>query len=209
MVVPNQPSTEGAAIDDRWTHHCLETASRRVFGWVVLGALAFTAQLVLVLWSDVPSHVPFALLAFSLGSIAWGLVRRPSPAGAMREEPWRFARVHWSNGRLVVHGEEKSSVLEVRGAGPLVRGRIGKHRRAWLVLPDRQGNTVVTFRGVPKLFPARVLRAPVRRGTGKAAGSSGAAGAGSAKGVKAGRTRRGTTRRGAKERGTGRDRSQG
>lgn len=160
MVLANQPSTEGAALDDRWTRHCLELASRRAFGWAVVGALAFVGQLLLVLRVGVPSsHLPVLLLAFSVAVIGWALRGGQPLSGVMADEPWLFARVHWRNGRLVVHGP-RPAVLDVRGAGPLVRGRIRRHRRAWLVRPDPEGNTVVAFRGVPRLFPAKVLRAP-------------------------------------------------
>ncbi|GGP37458.1 hypothetical protein GCM10010185_06030 [Saccharothrix coeruleofusca] len=162
MVLPNQPSTEGTALDDRWTQHCLERASRRAFGWTALGALAFLAQLLLVLRIGAASPLPVLLLAFSLAVVAWALRSRPPLPPLMADEPWLFARVHWRNGRLVVHGT-RPLVLDVRGAGPLVRGRIRRHRRAWLVRPDPAGNTVVAFRGVPRLFPAEVLRAPAPR----------------------------------------------
>ncbi|WP_433267099.1 hypothetical protein ACQPZF_00565 [Actinosynnema sp. CS-041913] len=156
MVVPNKPSTEGAALDDRWTRHCLEIASRRAFCWVVLGVLAFGGQLALVLVADVTSELPVVLLGFSVVVLGLALTRRQPPARVMAEHGWQYARVHWRNGLLVVHGD-RPIVLDV-SAGPLARGRIRRHRRAWLVPPDRAGNTVVTFRGVPRLFPARVRR---------------------------------------------------
>ncbi len=156
LVVPNKPSTDGAALDDQWTRHCLEIASRRAFVWVVLGVLAFLAQLGLVFLADVRSDLPVVLLAFSVVVVALALTRRQPLAGVMADREWQYVRVHWRNGLLVVHGAHPF-VLDV-SAGPLARGRISRHRRAWLVSPDRAGNTVVTFRGVPRLFPARVRR---------------------------------------------------
>ncbi|WP_312865126.1 hypothetical protein [Saccharothrix tamanrassetensis] len=156
VVVPNKPSTEGAALDDRWTRHCLEIASRRAFCWVVLGVLAFVGQLVLVLVAEVSSDLPVTLLMFSVVVLGLALTRRQPLARVMADRTWQYVRVHWRNGLLVVHGP-RPVVLDV-SAGPLARGRISRHRRAWLVAPDREGNTVVTFRGVPRLFPARVRR---------------------------------------------------
>ncbi|MGM1058168.1 hypothetical protein [Saccharothrix sp. Mg75] len=157
MVVPSAPSTEGAALDDRWTRYCLEIAGRRAFWWVVLGAAAFVLQLVLIFALDVTSALPLLLLAFSALVTGIGLARRPSLPRELGHHAWVHVRVHWRAGRLVVHGEHPV-VLDV-SAGPLVRGRISRHRRAWVVAADGAGNAVVTFRGVPRLFPARVVRA--------------------------------------------------
>ncbi|CCH27448.1 hypothetical protein ABZ816_32720 [Actinosynnema sp. NPDC047251] len=154
--MPKKPSTEGAALDDQWTRHCLEIASRRAFAWVVLGVLAFGGQLALVFVADVRSDLPVALLGFSVVVVVLAASRRRPLAPVLSDREWRYVRVHWRNGLLVVHGE-RSLVLDV-SAGPLARGRISRHRRAWLVAPDRFGNTVLTFRGVPRLFPARVRR---------------------------------------------------
>lgn len=159
MVVPNKPSTRGAALDDRWTRYCLETASRRAFGWVLVGALAFVAQLALIFVFTVTSAWPFALLLFSVLVLGVGLTRRQPSTAVLGDHAWVHVRVHWRAGLLVVHGP-RPLVLEVT-AGPVARGRINRHRRAWVVAPDRAGNTVVTFRGVPKLFPAKVVRARV------------------------------------------------
>ncbi|MFD1152366.1 hypothetical protein [Saccharothrix hoggarensis] len=154
--MPNKPSTRGAALDDRWTRYCLEIASRRAFGWVVLGALAFALQLALVFGFADPSPVPLALLLFSVLVLGFGLTRRQPFTRVMGDHAWVYVRVHWRGGLLVVHGA-RPLVLDV-SAGPVARGRIRRHRRAWVVSPDRAGNTVVTFRGVPKLFPAKVVR---------------------------------------------------
>lgn len=155
MVVPNRPSTEGLALDDEWTRHCLEIASRRAFGWVVLGVLAFVGQLLLVFLAPVPD-VPVVLLAFSTVVLLAALRRRRPAARLLADREWHYVRIHWRHGLLVVHGE-RPLVLDIT-AGPLVRGRISRHRRAWLVPPDRAGNTVVTFRGIPHLFPAQTRR---------------------------------------------------
>ncbi|QFZ23942.1 hypothetical protein EKG83_00465 [Saccharothrix syringae] len=151
--MPDKPSTEGAALDDPWTRHCLEVADRRAFGWVVLGALAFALQLALVFVFEVSSSLPAVLLLFAAAALGLVLTRRQPVLG---DREWVHVRVHWRRGRLVVHGT-RQFVLDV-SAGPLVRGRISRHRRAWVVVPDRAGNTVVTFRGVPRLFPAKVSR---------------------------------------------------
>jgi len=156
VAVPDEPSTGGAALDDEWTLHCLETAGRRAFGWVLLGVLAFFGQLALVFLADVSSELPAVLLVLSVAVLVLASTRRQPLARVMADREWQYARVHWRNGLLVVHGA-RPAVLDV-SAGPLVRGRISRHRRAWLVAPDRAGNTVVTFRGVPRLFPARVRR---------------------------------------------------
>lgn len=156
MVVPNKPSTEGAAVDDRWTRYCLEMAARRAFGWVVLGVLAFALQLALTFVFDVSSPLPLALLLFSVVVLGLGLARRQPHTKVMGDRAWVYVRVHWRGGLLVVHGA-RPVVLDV-SAGPLARGRIRRHRRAWVVAPDRGGNTVVTFRGLPRLFPAKLVR---------------------------------------------------
>ncbi|WP_238598770.1 hypothetical protein [Saccharothrix sp. ALI-22-I] len=156
MVVPNKPSTEGAALDDLWTQYCLEIAGRRAFGWVVLGAIAFVLQLALVFVFAVSSALPLVLLLFSVLVLGFGLTRRQPFTRVMGDHAWVYVRIHWRGGRLVVHGT-RPLVLDV-SAGPMARGRISRHRRAWFVAPDRGGNTVVTFRGVPKLFPAKVVR---------------------------------------------------
>ncbi|MFT7835409.1 hypothetical protein Q5530_04565 [Saccharothrix sp. BKS2] len=154
--MPNKPSTEGAALEDPWTRHCLETSGRRAFGWVVLAVLAFLLHLVLVLARGSSSSLPVVLLAFSAAVLAPALTRGRSCADLLGDRAWVYARVHWRGGRLVVHGP-RPLVLDV-DAGPLARGRIGRHRRAWVVTPDRTGATAVTFRGVPRLFPAKVSR---------------------------------------------------
>ncbi|MEU4739265.1 hypothetical protein AB0G02_02220 [Actinosynnema sp. NPDC023658] len=156
MVVPDKPSTRGAALDDLWTRYCLEIASRRAFGWVVVGALAFVLQLALILVFAVSSALPLLLLLFSVLVLGFGLTRRQPFTSVMGDHTWVYVRVHWRAGLLVVRGP-RPLVLDV-SAGPLARGRINRHRRAWVVAPDRGGNTVVTFRGVPKLFPAKVVR---------------------------------------------------
>ncbi|CAL9659039.1 hypothetical protein SUDANB95_06892 [Actinosynnema sp. ALI-1.44] len=155
MVVPNKPSTEGSALDDEWTRYCLEIAGRRAFGWVVLAVVAFVGQLLLVFLAPVPD-LPLALLVFSTVVLLAALRRRRPAAPVLAGREWRYVRVHWRNGLLVVHGE-RPLVLDI-AAGPLARGRISRHRRAWLVPPDRAGNTVVTFRGIPHLFPAQARR---------------------------------------------------
>lgn len=156
MVVPNKPSTRGAALDDSWTRYCLEIAGRRAFGRVVLGALAFVLHLALTLAFAVSSPLPLALLLFSVLVLGFGLTRRQPFTRVLGDHAWVYVRIHWRGGLLVVHGA-RPLVLDV-SAGPLARGRISRHRRAWVVSPDRAGNTVVTFRGVPKLFPAKVVR---------------------------------------------------
>lgn len=156
MVVPNKPSTRGAALDDRWTRYCIEIAGRRAFGWVVVGALAFVLQLALIFVFAVSSVWPLVLLLFSVLVLGFGLTRRQPNTEVLGEHAWVYVRIHWSGGLLLVHGP-RPLVLDV-SAGPVARGRINRHRRAWVVAPDRAGNTVVTFRGVPKLFPAKVVR---------------------------------------------------
>jgi hypothetical protein len=156
VAVPNKPSTRGPALDDRWTRHCVEIAGRRALGWVVVGALAFVLQLALIFVFTVSSTLPLVLLLFSVLVLGFGLTRRQPSTDVLAHHAWVYVRVHWSGGLLVVHGP-RPLALDVT-AGPLARGRINRHRRAWLVAPDRAGNTVVTFRGVPKLFPAKIVR---------------------------------------------------
>ncbi|MFJ6670381.1 hypothetical protein ACIQMJ_04650 [Actinosynnema sp. NPDC091369] len=156
MAVPTAPSGHGAALDDRWTRYCIEIAGRRALGWVVVGALAFVLQLALILVFAVSSALPLVLLLFSVLVLGFGLTRRQPSTAVLGEHEWVHVRVHWRGGLLVVHGA-RPLVLDVN-AGPVARGRINRHRRAWVVAPDRAGNTVVTFRGVPKLFPAKVVR---------------------------------------------------
>ncbi|MEV8436412.1 hypothetical protein AB0425_03480 [Actinosynnema sp. NPDC051121] len=156
MAVPDKPSTRGPALDDRWTRYCVEIAGRRAFGWVVIGALAFVLQLALIFVFTVSSTLPLVLLLFSVLVLGFGLTRRQPSTDVLADHAWVYVRVHWRGGLLVVHGP-RPLALDV-SAGPLARGRINRHRRAWLVAPDRAGNTVVTFRGVPKLFPAKVVR---------------------------------------------------
>ncbi|MFI9008743.1 hypothetical protein ACIGNX_16095 [Actinosynnema sp. NPDC053489] len=156
MVVPGKPSTLGPAADDRWTRYCVEIAGRRAFGWVLVGALAFVLQLTLLFVLPTDPPLPLVLLLFSVLVLGHGLTRRQPATGLLADQAWVHVRVHWRGGLLVVHGP-RPLVLDVT-AGPLTRGRITRHRRAWVVAPDRAGNTVVTFRGVPKLFPAKVVR---------------------------------------------------
>lgn len=156
MVVPNKPSTEGTALDDPWTRHCLEKSGRRAFGWVVLAVLAFLLHLSLLFALDEPSSLPPVLLGFSALVLGLNLTRPQPFTRLLGDRAWVYVRVHWRGGRLVVHGT-RPLVLDV-SAGPLARGRISRHRRAWVVPPDRTGNTAVTFRGVPRLFPAKVSR---------------------------------------------------
>jgi hypothetical protein len=131
-------------------------AGRRAFGWVVLGVLAFALQLALIFVFEVTSPLPLVLLLFSVLVLGFELARRQPYPKVLDDHAWVYVRVHWRGGLLVVHGV-RSVVLDV-SAGPLARGRIRRHRRAWVVSPDRAGNTVVTFRGVPKLFPAKIVR---------------------------------------------------
>jgi hypothetical protein len=131
-------------------------AGRRAFGWVVLGVLAFALQLALIFVFEVTSPLPLLLLLFSVLVLGFGLTRRQPYPKVLDDHAWVYVRVHWRGGLLVVHGV-RPVVLDV-SAGPLARGRIRRHRRAWVVSPDRAGNTVVTFRGVPKLFPAKIVR---------------------------------------------------
>jgi hypothetical protein len=156
VAVPNKPTTRGPALDDRWTRYCVEIAGRRALGWVVVGALAFVLQLALIFVFTVSSTLPLVLLLFSVLVLGFGLTRRQPSTDVLAHHAWVYVRVHWSGGLLVVHGP-RPLALDVT-AGPLARGRINRHRRAWLVAPDRAGNTVVTFRGVPKLFPAKIVR---------------------------------------------------
>ncbi|MFE9744150.1 hypothetical protein ACFYOT_04535 [Saccharothrix saharensis] len=156
MTVPNAPTSRGAALDDRWTRYCIEIAGRRALGWVLVGALAFVLQLALIFVFAVSSALPLVLLLFSVLVLGFGLTRRQPSTAVLGDHAWVHVRVHWRGGLLVVHGT-RPLVLDVN-AGPVARGRINRHRRAWVVAPDRAGNTVVTFRGVPKLFPAKVVR---------------------------------------------------
>lgn len=154
MVVPNKPSTDRAAVKDQWTQHCLDRASRRALWWTLAAISAFGLQLVLVFVLSWSSALAFVLLIFAAVVLFVVLRRRPLrlPAG----EPWQFAEARWEGGRLVVLGSPPL-MLSVR-VGPLARSRVTRHRRVWLVAPDSRGNTVVTFRGVPRLFEARVFR---------------------------------------------------
>lgn len=154
MVVPNKPSTEVTALDDRWTRYCVDRSSRRALMWTVLAASAFLLQFVLVLVWSWSSPIALVLLFFA-AAVLWVVTRR-RPVRLPEGEPWHFAHVKWEGGRLVVLSSPPL-LLTVR-VGPLLRGRIARHRRAWFVPPDSAGNTVVTFRGVPQLIPARVTR---------------------------------------------------
>lgn len=154
VVVPNKPSTEVTALDDRWTRHCVNRASRRALMWTVLAGVAFVLQFLLVLvwsWSS-----PVALLLLFFAAVVLWLVMRRRPVRLPEGEPWHFAHAQWEGGRLVVLGSPP--LLLTVHVGPLLRGRIARHRRVWFVPPDSAGNTVVTFRGVPQLIPARVHR---------------------------------------------------
>lgn len=152
--MPNKPSTEVTALDDRWTRHCFDRASRRALVWTVLAGAAFVLQFVLVLVWSWSSPVALVLLFFA-AAVLWTVTRR-RPVRLPEGEPWIFAQARWEGGRLVVLGP-KPLLLTLR-VGPLLRGRIARHRRVWFVPPDTAGNTVVTFRGVPQLIPARVFR---------------------------------------------------
>ncbi len=156
MGVPNKPSTEGAARYDKWTRGCLERASRRALTWTSLGVLAFLGQLLLVYQVGSSSMLPALLLVVS--TVVFGFAFRGSPpiGTILADEPWNQVQVRWEGRYLVVAGT-KPVVLAVQGIGPLLRGRVRRHRRAWLVDPDRNGRTVIAFRGVPKLFHAKVL----------------------------------------------------
>jgi hypothetical protein len=154
VVVPNKPSTEVTALDDRWTRHCVDRASRRALVWTVLAGSAFALQFVLVLMWSWSSPVALVLLFFA-ATVLWVVTRR-RPVRLPEGEPWHFAHVHWEGGRLVVLSSPPL-LLTVR-VGPFLRGRIARHRRVWFVPPDSAGNTVITFRGVPQLISARVKR---------------------------------------------------
>jgi hypothetical protein len=154
--VPNKPSTEGAARYDKWTRLCLERASRRALTWSFVGVLAFVAQLLLVYQVGTASILPVLLLVVSAVVFAFTLRRRPPVGMILGDEPWTLVQVRWEGRYLVVAGP-RPVVLSVQGIGPLLRGRIRRHRRAWLVDPDQEGRTVIAFRGVPKLFHAKVL----------------------------------------------------
>jgi hypothetical protein len=154
--VPNKPSTEGAARYDQWTQHCLDRASRRALTWTSVGVLAFLGQLLLVYEVGTSSVLPALLLVVSVVVFALALRRRPPVGVILADEPWNQVAVRWEGRYLVVSGT-RPVVLAVRGIGPLLRGRVRRHRRAWLVDPDPNGRTVVAFRGVPRLFHATVL----------------------------------------------------
>lgn len=152
--MPSKPSTEVTALDDRWTLHCVDRASRRALLWTVLAAAAFVLQFVLVLVWSWSSPVALVLLFFA-AAVLWAVTRR-RPVRLPEGQPWIFARAEWKGGRLVVLAQPPL-LLSLR-VGPFLRGRIARHRRVWFVPPDAAGNTVVTFRGVPRLIPARVFR---------------------------------------------------
>jgi hypothetical protein len=154
--VPNKPSTEGAARYDKWTQRCLERARRRALTWTFVGMLAFLGQLVLVYRVGTPSMLPVLLLVVSAVVFGFALRGHPPVGMILADEPWNQVQVRWEGRYLIVTGT-KPVVLAAQGIGPLLRGRIRRHRRAWLVDPDRNGRTVIAFRGVPELFPARVL----------------------------------------------------
>jgi hypothetical protein len=154
VVVPNKPSTEVTALDDRWTRHCVDRASRRALMWTVLAGAAFALQFVLVLVWSWSSPVALFLLFFA-AAVLWVVTRR-RPVRLPEGEPWHFAHVKWEGGRLVVLSSPP--LLLTLRVGPFLRGRIARHRRVWFVPPDSAGNTVVTFRGVPQLIPARAKR---------------------------------------------------
>lgn len=156
MGVPNKPSTEGAARYDKWTQHCLGRASRRALTWSFLGLLAFVGQLLLVYRVGTSSVLPMVLLVVSAVVFGFALRRRPPVGMILADEPWNQVQVRWEGRYLVVSGT-RPVVLAVQGIGPLLRGRVRRHRRAWLVDPDRDGRTVIAFRGVPRLFHATVL----------------------------------------------------
>jgi len=154
--VPNKPSTEGAARYDKWTQRCLERASRRALTWTSVGVLAFLGQLLLVYQVGTSSILPALLLVVSAVVFGLALRRRPPVGMILADEPWNQVTVRWEGRYLVVSGT-RPVVLAVQGIGPLLRGRVRRHPRAWLVDPDPKGRTVVAFRGVPKLFHATVL----------------------------------------------------
>jgi hypothetical protein len=154
--VPNKPSTEGAARYDKWTQRCLERAGRRTLTWTFVGVLAFMGQLLLVYRVGTSSVLPALLLVVSAVVFGSALRRRPPVGMILADEPWNQVRVRWEGRYLVVSGT-RPVVLAVQGIGPLLRGRVRRHRRAWLVDPDPNGRTVVAFRGVPRLFHATVL----------------------------------------------------
>jgi hypothetical protein len=156
VVVPNKPSTEGAARDDQWTQLCLDRASRRALTWVFVGVFAFVGQLAWVFLVGTSSVLPVLLLLLSAIVFGFALRRRPPVGMVLADEPWNLVQIRWE-GRLLVVAGTRPVVLTVYGIGPVLRGRVRRHRRAWLVDPDTSGNTVVAFRGVPKLFHARVF----------------------------------------------------
>jgi hypothetical protein len=154
--VPNKPTTEGAARNDKWTRHCLARASRKALTWAFVGVFAFIGQLLLVYRVGTASVLPAVLLVVSAIVFGFALRRRPPVGMILADEPWNQVQVRWE-GRLLVVDGSRPVVLAVQGMGPVLRGRVKRHRRAWLVDPDNGGRTVVAFRGVPKLFPAKVL----------------------------------------------------
>jgi hypothetical protein len=154
--VPNKPSTEGAARYDKWTLRCLERASRRALTWSSIGVLAFVGQLLLVYRVGTASSLPAVLLVVSAVVFGFTLRKRPPVGTILGNEPWNQVQVRWEGRYLVVTGT-RPVVLAVKGISPLLRGRVRRHRRAWLVDPDQNGRTMIAFRGVPKLFHAKVL----------------------------------------------------
>ena len=156
MGVPNKPSTEGAARYDKWTRHCLARASRNALTWTFVGVIAFIGQLLLVYEVGTASPLPAVLLVVSAVVFGFALRRRPPVGMILADEPWNQVQVRWE-GRLLIVSGSRPVVLAIQGMGPVLRGRVKRHRRAWLVDPDSTGRTVIAFRGVPKLFPAKVL----------------------------------------------------
>jgi hypothetical protein len=122
--------------------------------WTVLAASAFLLQFVLVLVWSWSSPVALVLLFFA-AAVLWVVTRR-RPVRLPEGEPWHFAHVKWEGGRLVVLSSPP--LLLTLSVGPFLRERIARHKRVWFVPPDSAGNTVVTFRGVPRLIPALVQR---------------------------------------------------
>ncbi|GLZ32586.1 hypothetical protein Lesp02_47740 [Lentzea sp. NBRC 105346] len=154
MVVPNKPSTDRAAASDQWTQHCLDRASRRALWWTLAAIGAFVLQFFLVFVLEWSSALAFVLLIFA--AVVLYLLLRRKPVRLPEGEPWHFAEARWEGGRLVILGSPPL-LLTVR-LGPLTRSRVSRHRRVWLVPPDSRGHTFVTFRGVPRLFEAKVFR---------------------------------------------------
>jgi hypothetical protein len=156
VAVRNEPSTEVVALDDRWTRHCLQREARRSLRWGAAGAAAFVGQLLLVLAFGVAPGLAAVLLLFSAAVFLFAARPGRRVAHLLADEPWHYVRVRWEGRRLVLPGSPPVRLV-LHDAGPLVRGRIARHRRAWLVEPDAAGHTVVTFRGVPRLFHATVF----------------------------------------------------